>query len=211
MGIMAGNWKFKETGSKKGKRMKDQKKIKELFFTMLKIGAFTFGGGYAMIALLENEFIENKKWIEKEEFLDMVAIAESTPGPIAINASTYIGYKIAGVGGALAATAAMCIPSFVIIYLISLFFDAFMSLKYVQYAFAGIQVCVLYLILSAGFRMLKGVKKRLFHRVIYLTVVICMVGASLFAVKFSTIVCILICGIIGVTARYVLRAKEDNL
>lgn len=72
-----------------------------LFLTFLKIGAFTFGGGYAMIALLENEFVERKKWIEKDDFLNMVAIAESTPGPVAINSATYIGYKIAGLFGAL--------------------------------------------------------------------------------------------------------------
>ena len=98
-----------------------------LFLTMLKIGLFTFGGGYAMIALLENEFVTKRKWIEKDEFLDMVAIAESTPGPIAINAATYLGYKMHGVIGSLLATVAVCIPSFVIIYAISLFFDAFLA------------------------------------------------------------------------------------
>ena len=82
---------------------------------MLKIGLFTFGGGYAMIALLENEFVSKRAWIDKEEFLDMAAIAESTPGPIAINAATYIGYKKAGFLGAAISTLGMCIPSFVII------------------------------------------------------------------------------------------------
>ena len=81
-----------------------------LFITFLKIGAFTFGGGYAMIALLENEFVERKKWIKKDDFLNMVAIAESTPGPVAINSATYIGYKIAGLFGAAAATVAVCFP-----------------------------------------------------------------------------------------------------
>ncbi len=98
-----------------------------LFLTFLKIGAFTFGGGYAMIALLENEFVERKKWIEKDDFLNMVAIAESTPGPVAINSATYIGYKIAGLFGAAAATVAVCIPSFTVIFCISLFFDQFLS------------------------------------------------------------------------------------
>ena len=100
-----------------------------LFLTMLKIGLFTFGGGYAMIALLENEFVEKKKWLEKDEFLDVAAIAESTPGPIAINAATYIGYNNFGIIGSMIATLGICIPSFVIIYAISLFFDAFHSLK----------------------------------------------------------------------------------
>ena len=76
-------------------------KTKELFWTFFKIGAFTFGGGYAMVALLQNEFVEEKKWVTKEEFLDMVAIAESTPGPVAVNSATYIGYKIEGTAGSV--------------------------------------------------------------------------------------------------------------
>ena len=104
-------------------------KTKELFWTFFKIGAFTFGGGYAMVALLQNEFVEEKKWVTKEEFLDMVAIAESTPGPVAVNSVTYIGYKIEGAAGAAASTVAVCLPSFAVIYLISLFFDQFLRLS----------------------------------------------------------------------------------
>ena len=116
------------------------KKEWTLFLTFLKIGAFTFGGGYAMIALLENEFVERKKWLKKDDFLNMVAIAESTPGPVAINSATYIGYKIAGLFGAAVATVAVCIPSFTVIFCISLFFDQFLSLTWVSCAFRGIQV-----------------------------------------------------------------------
>ena len=173
------------------------KKYRNLFLTMLKIGLFTFGGGYAMIALLENEFVSKKKWIQREEFLDMVAIAESTPGPIAINAATYIGYKVIGVLGSLVATVAVCIPSFVIIYAISLFFDAFLSLTLVAYAFKGIQVCVIWLILSAGLKMLKQMKKTLFHIAILFAVITCMVVLSVLSVSFSTIFYILISGGIG--------------
>ena len=164
---------------------------------MLKIGLFTFGGGYAMIALLENEFVEKKKYIEKDEFLDMVAIAESTPGPIAINAATYIGFKQLRFLGSLVATVAICIPSFIIIFAISLFFDAFLSFKLVEYAFRGIQVCVIHLIFSAGFKMLKQMKKTAFSITIVSAVILCMIVFSLFAVKFSTILYILICGCIG--------------
>ena len=174
------------------------KKIKgylSLFLTMLKIGLFTFGGGYAMIALLENEFVEKKKWLEKDEFLDVAAIAESTPGPIAINAATYIGYKKVGIIGSIIATLGICIPSFVIIYVISLFFDAFLSLTLVAYAFKGIQICVVYLILTAGLKMLKQMKKIAFNIIIISITLICMVVFSLFAVKFSTIFYILISGI----------------
>ena len=178
--------------------MRKVKGYLSLFLTMLKIGLFTFGGGYAMIALLENEFVEKKKWLEKDEFLDVAAIAESTPGPIAINAATYIGYKNSGMIGSMIATLGICIPSFVIIYAISLFFDAFLSLTLVAYAFKGIQICVVYLILTAGLKMLKQMKKTTFNMIIISITLICMIVFSLFAVKFSTIFYILISGACGV-------------
>ena len=178
--------------------MKKTNMIFKLFFTMLKIGLFTFGGGYAMIALLENEFVEKKKWLNKDDFLNIAAIAESTPGPIAINSATYIGYKNAGVLGSVFATLGVCIPSFVIIYIISLFFDAFLTLTYVEYAFRGIQVCVVYLILSAGIKMLKGIEKNAFNIIVITATLLCMVLFSIFAVSFSTVFYILISGAAGV-------------
>ena len=180
-----------------------------LFLCMLKIGLFTFGGGYAMIALLENEFVSKRGWIDKDEFLNMVAVAESTPGPIAINAATYIGYKVLGFWGSLLATLAVCIPSFVIIYLISLFFDAFLSLTLVSYAFKGIQVCVIYLILSAGIKLLRQTEKTPFHFLLITTVMGCMILFSLFAIRFSTVFYILICGGIGLFL-YALRAIKSR-
>ncbi len=176
------------------------KKLLKLFATMFKIGAFTFGGGYAMIALLENEFVTQKKWVDKDEFLDVVAIAESTPGPIAINMATFLGYKQAGVLGSTAATLGVVLPSFMIIYVISLFFDAFLSLKLVANAFRGIQACVVYLIFSAGWKMFKGLKKSVFNTVLLLITVACMVAFSVFAVKFSTVFYILISGTVGLCA-----------
>ena len=184
------------------------KKYQTLFLTMLKIGLFTFGGGYAMIALLENEFVSRKKWIEKDEFLDMVAIAESTPGPIAINSATYLGYKILGVTGSLTATIAVCIPSFFIIYVLSLFFDAFLSLTLVSYAFKGIQVCVIYLIFSAGIKLLKGIKKTAFNISIICIVIASMVFNTLFAIKFSTVYYILIAGMVGIFAYFINNLKD---
>ncbi len=169
----------------------------QLFLTMLKIGAFTFGGGYAMIALLENELIAKKKWIEKEEFLDMVAISESTPGPIAINSATYIGYKTGGLIGALVATLGMVIPSFTIIFVISLFFDRFISIAYVGYAFRGIQICVVYLIFTAGLKLLRQMKKNAFNLTIILSVMSAMIVCSIFAVNLSSVFYILISGIAG--------------
>ena len=181
-----------------------------LFLTMLKIGLFTFGGGYAMIALLENEFVEKKKWLEKDEFLDVAAIAESTPGPIAINAATYIGYKNSGVIGSMIATLGICIPSFVIIYAISLFLDAFLSLTLVAYAFKGIQICVVYLILTAGLKMLKQMKKTVFNMIIISITLICMIVFSLFAVKFSTIFYILISGACGVAVYLLGKIRKEK-
>lgn len=181
-----------------------------LFLTMLKIGLFTFGGGYAMIALLENEFVEKKKWLEKDEFLDVTAIAESTPGPIAINAATYMGYKNSGIIGSIIATLGICIPSFVIIYAISLFFDAFLSLTLVAYAFKGIQICVVYLILTAGLKMLKQMKKTVFNMIIISITLICMVVFSLFAVKFSTIFYILISGICGIVVYLLGKIRKEK-
>lgn len=179
------------------------KKYIDLFWTMLKIGLFTFGGGYAMIVLLENEFVEKKKYVEKEEFLDMVAIAESTPGPIAINAATYLGYKRMGIMGSLVATVGVIIPSFVIIYAISLFLDAFLSIAWVERAFRGIQICVIYLIFSAGLKMLKSMKKTAFSVTIVSAVALCMIVLSMFSVKFSTILYILICGCVGLLVYFI--------
>ena len=189
------------------------KKIKgylSLFLTMLKIGLFTFGGGYAMIALFENEFVEKKKWLEKDEFFDVAAIAESTPGPIAINAATYIGYKNAGIIGSIIATLGICIPSFIIIYAISLFFDAFLSLTLVAYAFKGIQICVVYLILTAGLKMLAHMKKNAFNIIIISITLICMVVFSLFAVKFSTIFYMMISGACGVVVYLLGKIRKEE-
>ncbi len=182
----------------------------QLFLTMLKIGLFTFGGGYAMIALLENEFVTKRGWLEQEEFLDVAAIAESTPGPIAINSATYIGYKKAGILGSLVATLGMVLPSFCIIYAISLFFDAFLSLTVVACAFKGIQIAVIYLILSAGLRMLKKMKKTPLAWVILSTTVLCMVTLTLLSVKLSTVVYILASGITGVVLWLIRRLRRGE-
>ena len=182
----------------------------ELFATFARIGAFTFGGGYAMVALLEHEFVEEKRWLTREEFLDMVAIAESTPGPVAVNSATYIGYKLAGVAGAAASTLAVCLPSFAVIYFISLFFDRFLQLTVVANAFKGIQACVIYLILSAGVKMLKNLQRTPFNTAVVAVVLAAMVGSSVLAVKFSSICCILFCGAAGVLAYAVGQGKKGG-
>lgn len=177
--------------------MKKLKSLCLLFLSMLKIGLFTFGGGYAMINLLENEFVSKKKWIEHDEFMNLVAIAESTPGPIAINCATYIGYRQEKIWGAIIATLGMIIPSFTIIFLISLFFNQFLSVRWVSSAFKGIQICVVFLILSAGLKMLKKIKKTPFTITVMSVTFVAMVTLAVFAVNFSSIFYILISGSAG--------------
>ena len=186
------------------------KSLETLFFTFFKIGLFTFGGGYAMIALLEEEFIQRRKWLDKDEFLDMTAIAESTPGPVAINSATYLGYKLAKVPGAATATVAVCLPSFLIIYAISLFFEQFTQLTVIATAFKGIQVCVIYLIFSAGVRMLKALDKSPFATGVLAAVMLVMVGLSLAGVSVSSILLILLSGAAGVAAWLIGRRKEGK-
>ena len=186
------------------------KSLGTLFFTFFKIGLFTFGGGYAMIALLEEEFIQRRKWLDKDEFLDMTAIAESTPGPVAINSATYLGYKLTKVPGAATATVAVCLPSFLIIYAISLFFEQFTQLTVIANAFKGIQVCVIYLIFSAGVRMLKSLDKSPFATGVLAAVMLVMVGLSLAGVSVSSILLILLSGAAGVAAWLIGRRKEEK-
>ena len=163
------------------------KKLINLFITMFKIGLFTFGGGYAMIGIMENELVERKGMIEHEEFVDLLVIAESTPGPIAINSATYIGYKIAGVLGSVVATFAVALPSFTIIFIISLFFNQFLSFTLVAYAFKGIQVAVCYLILSAGVKMLKKLKKKPLTITVFIVAILLHLTLTLLAKNFSSI------------------------
>lgn len=179
--------------------MKKIKTLFSLFLTMFKIGLFTFGGGYAMIAVIEKELVERKKWIKQEEFIDLIAIAESSPGPLAINSATYIGYKICGFFGSLFATLGVVLPSFIIIFVISLFFNQFLSLQYVEYAFRGIQACVAFLILSAGIKMLKHLQKNALNLCLVTATILVMIILSLFAIDFSTIILILIGGCIGLS------------
>ncbi|MFR4264565.1 MAG: chromate transporter [Faecalibacterium prausnitzii] len=188
----------------------EAKSLGTLFFTFFKIGLFTFGGGYAMIALLEEEFIQRRRWLDKDEFLDMTAIAESTPGPVAINSATYLGYKLAKVPGAATATVAVCLPSFLIIYAISLFFEQFTQLTVIANAFKGIQVCVIYLIFSAGVRMLKALDKSPFATGVLAAVMLVMVGLSLAGVSVSSILLILLSGAAGVATWLIGRRKEGK-
>lgn len=167
--------------------------ILTLFLTFLKIGAFTFGGGYAMIPLIQKEIVEKKKWISDQDILDIVAIAESTPGPIAINSATFVGYKIVGFFGAFFSTLGVVLPSFVIISIISLVLKQFESLLVVEYAFNGIRAGVLALIIKALVSMYHQCPKNLFSYII--------IGASFVAVAFlhiSVLIVIAGCAVAGI-------------
>ena len=189
------------------------KKYLSLFWTMFKIGLFTFGGGYAMISLLENEFVQKQKLMEKYEFVNMLAIAESSPGPVAINNATYIGYKVGKIWGSIISTVAVCLPSIIIIYLISLFFDAFLSLEFVNYAFKWIQACVSFLILNAGFSLFKTIEKNVYNYVL-LSIITCLIIVfALFSIKFSVIYYLLIGGTLGLVVHFVnvFRSKKSKV
>ncbi|MBQ4255988.1 MAG: chromate transporter [Bacilli bacterium] len=173
------------------------KKFLLLALSMLKIGLFTFGGGYAMIALFENEFVLRKGYLQEEEFSDIVAIAESTPGPIAINLATYIGYKVGKVGGSILATFCVCLPSFAIIYVISLFLNQFLSFTYVAAAFKGIKVSVIFLIFFAGIRMLRKLKRNAFNIIVFVVTFSLVLLFGLFMIDFSAIFYLLASAALG--------------
>lgn len=137
-----------------------RKKLWELFLSFAKIGAFTFGGGYVMISLISQECVEKKKWLTHDEMTTVMAVAESTPGPIAMNCATYTGYQQAGFMGAAVATLGLVLPSFVVIYIISLFLDNFLAITWIANAFKGIKIGVGVLILQAGLNMLKKMKQK---------------------------------------------------
>lgn len=122
----------------------------KLFISFFKIGLFSFGGGYAMLPLIQNEVVKLNKWLGPKEFVDVIAISQATPGPIAINSATYVGYKIAGIIGASVATLGVTIPSFVIILIMAKFFMSFKDNKYMDYAFEGLRPAVVGLVLAAA-------------------------------------------------------------
>jgi len=139
------------------------KKLWEIFIIFFKIGAFTFGGGYAMISIIHNEIVQSRKWIDDDEMLDIIAISEATPGVISINTATFVGYKVAGFWGSFFATLGTVIPSVIIIVLVTLFFIPYMSNRWIQYAFEGIRAGVIVLIFNAAIKLNKVNKKCAFN------------------------------------------------
>ena len=168
-----------------------------LFLTFARIGLFTFGGGYAMISVIEHLCVEKKKWITSEELVEMTVIAESTPGPIAINCATFTGHKIGGIPGAIAATLGMVTPSFLIIYIISMFLGNFLELTQVAHAFRGIKIAVGLLILDAGLNMAKKAKKTPLTRIIIPAACMAMLVIHLLSWKISSISLMITAGMIS--------------
>lgn len=159
----------------------------DLFLTFAKIGLFTFGGGYAMISMIENACVGKKQWITHEDMMNVTVIAESTPGPIAINCATFVGYRQKGFAGALFATLGIVLPSFVIIYLISMFLDNFLEITLIANAFKGIKIAVGILILDAAITMIKKMRKKLVLRVIMACSFMAMLLINTFSLNFSSI------------------------
>ncbi len=172
------------------------KAILELFWIFFKLGLFTFGGGYAMLPHIKEVVIEKKKWLTEDEILDIIAVAESTPGPIAINMATYIGNKQKGFWGSLFATLGVVLPSLIIIFIISLFFETFLQNQYVQYVFVGIKCGVAFLILKTGIEMLVKTKKKILNIFLISITLIGMLLYELFAINISSILFILFGGIL---------------
>ncbi len=169
----------------------------ELFLTFAKIGLFTFGGGYAMIALIEDTCVEKKKWISHDEMMNITVIAESTPGPIAIKCATYVGYKQKGFAGAVSATLGMIFPSFMIIYVISVFLDHFLDIVWIAHAFEGIRAAVGILILDAGIRMLKKMQKKRLPFMIAAFSFLIMLLIDIFSVRISSVILMLTAGLVS--------------
>ena len=183
--------------------LKNKDRLLTLFLTYLKIGAFTFGGGYAMIPLIQKEVTENHKWLSDEDILNIVAIAESTPGPIAINSATFVGYMTCGVVGSVLATLGVVLPAFIFIALISLLLQNIMDIQAVQYAFMGIRAGVLALVIKALISMYKQCPKNL---------VAYIIAGLAFAVTLLTDISILYviiaCAVIGLVTSMVMKKKE---
>ena len=182
----------------------------DLFLTFAKIGLFTFGGGYAMIAMIENNCVERKQWITHDEMMNVTVIAESTPGPIAINCATFTGYQKAGFLGALVATLGMVVPSFTVIYLISMFLDTFLELTVIAHAFQGIKIAVGLLILDAGIMMVRKMHKKKLPRAIMICACMMMLCINIFAWNFSSISLMLIAGAVSLAVCGINTRKQKG-
>ena len=164
----------------------------QLFSSFFKIGLFTFGGGMAMIPFIQKETVEKHQWIEEKDILEILAISESTPGPIAVNTATFIGYQKAGAIGSVAATLGVTLPSFIIILIISTFLRQFQEIQAVQYAFAGIRAGVIALVIKALIKLYKSCPKNIMT---YIVIALAFVAAVL---GVNVIIIIVCAGLVGI-------------
>lgn len=182
----------------------------DLFLTFSKIGLFTFGGGYVMVSMIEDACVNRKNWITHEEMMDITVIAESTPGPIAINCATYVGYKQKGFSGALLATFAMVLPSFLIIYLISRLFVGFLEFSLIRSAFKGIKIAVSLLIFDAGLNMARKMNKNIVSFTILLCSASAMILINFFTLHFSSTSIMLIAGLLSLILAVITEKQVKN-
>ena len=181
--------------------------VLDLFLTFAKIGLFTFGGGYAMVAIIEDSCVRKKQWITHDEMMDVTVIAESTPGPIAINCATYVGYKQKGLAGAVAATVGMVLPSFCIIFIISIFLDDFLEIAWIAHAFKGIKAAVGIIIIDAGIKMIRKMQNKPLPRGIMVCALAAMLVIDLFSLRISTIVLMLLAAAVSLSVFLVKRGN----
>lgn len=184
----------------------------ELFLSFFKIGLLTFGGGYAMIPIIQREVVEKRKWLSGNDILDILAISESTPGPIAVNAATYVGYRVMGVLGSIVATLALAIPSFTIIFAISLFYETFMTWSVINAAFKGLKVGVVILLFLAVIKLSKSVKKELIGLIIFLVTLTLMLLFTFLEIKIPSVSIIFIASglLVGVLLTLIFDRKGEK-
>lgn len=182
----------------------------DLFLTFFKIGLFTFGGGYAMISVIDSICVDKKKWITHDEMMDVTVIAESTPGPISINCATFVGFKQAGVLGGVLATLGVILPSFVIIYAISMFLDHFLEITIIANAFKGIKIGVGILIVDAGITMFQKMQKKTLPCVLLACSMVTMLLVDVFSWDFSSISLMLIAAAVGVASYLIGKAHRKE-
>lgn len=163
-----------------------------------------------MISLIDDECVVKKKWITSDELMNVTIIAESTPGPIAINCATYVGYRQAGILGSVISTIGVVLPSFIIIYIISLFFDNILENKIIASAFKGIKIAVSLLVFTAALRMLKIIPRNKLPLIIMALTFVAMIAISVFSINFSSIYLILIAGLVGYITFAISRFRKED-
>lgn len=188
---------------------KDWNILIKLFLVFFKIGAFTFGGGYAMFSLIEHVCVDEKKWITHEDMMNVTVIAESTPGPVAINCATFVGYRVAGVTGAVIATLGMVLPSFAIILVIANFLDRFLEIELIRKAFLGIKAGVGFLIFTTGINMFKKMKTTKMNYVFSGISFAALLLIDFLAIRFSAVLVMLICGLISLSV-FILSGRREG-